>query len=112
MRLWQPRGPNETEVWNYLFVDKAWPDEVKHAWQQAMARVFSVAGCLEQDDTENTTMAQLGVSGHVAARTRLNLQMGEQVDPGEFDGPGDISYVYSEYALRGFYRRWAELLSD
>ena len=112
MRLWQPRGPNETEVWNYLFVDKAWPDEVKHAWQQAMARVFSVAGCLEQDDTENTAMAQLGVSGHIAARTRLNMQMGECVEPGEFDGPGDISYVYSEYALRGFYRRWIELLSD
>ena len=112
MRLWQPRGPNETEVWNYLFVDKAWPDEIKHAWQQSMARVFSVAGCLEQDDTENTAMAQLGVRGHIAARTRLNIQMGEQVDPGDFEGPGDISYVYSEYALRGFYRRWLELLRD
>ena len=112
MRLWQPRGPNETEVWNYLFVDKAWPDEIKHAWQQSMARVFSVAGCLEQDDTENTAMAQLGVSGHIAGRTRLNMQMGEQVDPGDFEGPGEISYVYSEYALRGFYRRWIELLRD
>lgn len=112
MRLWQPRGPNETEVWNYLFVDKAWPDDIKSAWQQAMARIFSAAGCLEQDDTENTACAQMGVSGHIASRSRLNIQMGEQVDSVDFEGPGDISYVYSEYALRGFYRHWAKLLSD
>ena len=38
--------------------------------------------------------------------------MGDEVDPGDFDGPGDIGYVYSEQALRGFYRRWGELLAD
>lgn len=112
MRLWQPRGPHETEVWNFVFVDKDWPDDVKQSWQTAMSRVFSATGCLEQDDTENTAAAQSGVRGYIASRTRLNMQMGDPVDPGEFEGPGDISFVYSEQALRGFYRRWAELLSD
>ena len=29
-----------------------------------------------------------------------------------FDGPGNISFVYSEEALRGFYRRWTQLMAD
>ncbi len=112
LRLWQPRGPDRTEVWNYLFVDRDWPQHIKDGWKKAMARIFSASGCLEQDDTENTMAAQMGVTGHMAARTRLNFQMGEKVDAGDFEGPGDISWVYSEQALRGFYRRWAELMSD
>ncbi|MGE3847992.1 MAG: Rieske 2Fe-2S domain-containing protein [Gammaproteobacteria bacterium] len=112
MRLWQPRGPGRTEVWNYLFVDKSWPQAIKDGWQTAMARLFSASGCLEQDDTENTTAAQMGVSGHIASHTRLNLQMGEPVNAPDFEGPGDISFVYSEQALRGFYRRWAALMTS
>src|SRR5437588_542190 len=32
-RVWQPRGPGRTEVWSWVFVDKAAPPEVKEAFR-------------------------------------------------------------------------------
>ncbi|MAU40023.1 MAG: hypothetical protein CMF31_00190 [Kordiimonas sp.] len=115
MRLWQPIGPNEMEVISYIFVDKDWPDHIKEEWERSATRMFSPAGPLEQDDAENAFAAQMGVSGHIAGQNTLNIQMGDPLDAeaiGDFEGPGNISFVYSELALRGFYRRWANLMSD
>ena len=83
--------------------------------ERSATRMFSPAGPLEQDDAENAFAAQMGVSGHIAGQNTLNIQMGDPLDAeaiGDFEGPGNISFVYSELALRGFYRRWANLMSD
>lgn len=113
VRLWQPISPNETECWSFVFVDKDMPQDIKDAHLTAKANIFSVTGGLEQDDTENTACAQLGLTGHIASKTQLNITMGEpKTPPADFDGPGIISDVYSEVALRGFYRRWNELMSE
>jgi len=112
LRLWQPISPTETEVWSFVFVDKNMPEEVKQGYLKAKANVFSVAGVLEQDDAENTVAAQQGVTGAKASKTKLNMMMGDTITPpADFEGPGDISNEYSEVALRGYYRRWAELMS-
>lgn len=112
LRLWQPISPTETEVWSFVFVDKNMPEDVKEGYLRAKAQVFSCAGVLEQDDTENTVVAQMGVSGAKASKTKLNIMMGDKITPPEdFEGPGDISNEYSEVALRGFYRRWHELVN-
>src|SRR6185503_21221358 len=34
-RVWQPRGPEKTEVRSFVFMDKAAPPEVKRAIRQA-----------------------------------------------------------------------------
>jgi hypothetical protein len=50
--------------------------------------------------------------GHMARRQKLNLGMGighDRSDHPEF--PGKINNVYGEEAARGFYRRWAEMIS-
>ena len=113
VRLWQPIGPNETEVWSFVIVDKDMPQKIKDDYLVAKSNVFSVTGCLEQDDTENTVAAQMGVTGNKAAQAKLNIMMGEKKQPpADFEGPGDISDEYSEVALRGYYRRYAELMAN
>ena len=120
VRFWQPKGPYECEVWNYTIVNKEDPQEIKDAWVRGGSQAFSAAGVLEQDDTENAACIGMGLRGWKARRTHLNISMGtgkaqaNRKNPGHpegFDGPGNISFVYSEEALRGFYRRWAELMA-
>src|SRR5205814_3770285 len=53
IRVWHPRGPEKTEVWAWIFVDKAAPPEVKKALRLAGARVFGPGGTFEQDDMDN-----------------------------------------------------------
>ena len=43
IRVWHPRGPDKTEVWAWIFVDKAAPPEVKKALRVIGARVFGPA---------------------------------------------------------------------
>ena len=121
MRFWHPRGPNECEVWSYVLVNADDPPEVKQAWVRGCSEAFSAAGYLEQDDTENAMCASMGLRGWKSRETPLSIGMGlghaepnraNQDHPDGFDGPGNISYVYSEEGLRGFYRRWAELMAD
>ncbi len=52
-RLWQPRGPDKTEVWSWVFCDKAAPAEVKEEVRLAAVRGFSPSGTFEQDDMDN-----------------------------------------------------------
>tara|TARA_B100001540_G_scaffold316790_1_gene347608 strand:- start:8 stop:520 length:513 start_codon:yes stop_codon:yes gene_type:complete len=112
IRMWQPVSPDETEVWSFVFVDKNMPQEIKDSYLTAKANIFSVSGGLEQDDTENTACAQMGLTGNKASKTKLNIMMGdEKAPPADFEGPGIIGDEYSEVALRGFYRRWKELMT-
>jgi len=47
------RGPDKTEVWSWLYVDKAAPPEIKEAYRLAGVRGFSPSGTFEQDDMDN-----------------------------------------------------------
>ena len=53
MRIWHPRGPNHTEVWSYLFYDKAMPANVLDSWRKECIKTFGPSGLLEQDDMDN-----------------------------------------------------------
>ena len=112
VRMWQPRGPDQTEVWNFTLVDKDAPQNVKDAYVQGITRTFTAAGMLEQDDSENAAMCQRGVRGFMSRRTRLNLQMGLGHVQQHPDYPGLMSHVYAEEGARRFYARWKEMLLD
>lgn len=43
-RVWHPRGPDKTEVWAWVYVDKAAPPEVKEAIRLAGVHVFGPSG--------------------------------------------------------------------
>jgi phenylpropionate dioxygenase-like ring-hydroxylating dioxygenase large terminal subunit len=113
MRVWHPRGPGEIEVWAWALVEKGMTAEQKEAIRIGVMRTFSASGMLEQDDGENWLEIQRVLRGYMARRNTLNVQMGlghERTDDPRF--PGMTNHVFAETAARGFYRRWAELLSQ
>ncbi len=113
MRVWHPRGPGEIEVWAWAIVERKAPPEVKDLVRKGVLRTFSVGGTWEQDDGENWLEIQKVLRGYKARRQQLNVAMGlghDRSDDPEF--PGRINYVYGEMAARGFYRRWAEMISS
>jgi phenylpropionate dioxygenase-like ring-hydroxylating dioxygenase large terminal subunit len=112
MRVWHPKGPNEIEVWAWTVVDKTAPPEVRERQRIGALRTFSAGGVFEQDDGENWSEIQHVLRGHIASQTRFNLQMGLGLDRDDDpDFPGRVNRVYCETAARGFYGRWAQLMS-
>src|ERR1700704_2976283 len=111
-RVWQPRGPDKTEVWSWVFVDKAAPPEVKEAIRLAGVRGFSPSGTFEQDDMDNWQECTQTCRGGLARRMPVNTQMGighEHFDAGLNAWASD--HRISESNHRQFYGRWAQLLA-
>jgi nitrite reductase/ring-hydroxylating ferredoxin subunit len=111
-RVWHPRGPEKTEVWSWIYVDKAAPPEVKKAFRLAGTRAFSPSGTFEQDDMDNWQGCTQTGRGVVARRYPLSYEMGlgrERFD--EELGAMASDYRYSESNHRGFYRRWTQLMA-
>lgn len=111
LRVWHPKGPNETEVWAWTVVDRDWPDEVKDAYRRGVLRSFSAAGTFEQDDGENWNEIQHVLRGFRARAKPLNVSMGLGDSRDDTGYPGRMSNVYAEEAARGFYARWASMLA-
>jgi hypothetical protein len=111
-RVWHPRGPDKIEIWSWVYVDKAAPPEIKHAFRLAGLRSFSPSGTFEQDDMDNWQECTQTCRGVVSRRMPLHTQMGlghDRFDP-------DLQAWASEYRLsennhRHFYQRWAQLMA-
>lgn len=113
LRVWQPRGPNCTEVWNYVFVPKNAPQEVKDAIVNGITFSFVASGILEQDDSENVALCHKGVSeGFMAKQTTLSMTMGLGEGGPHPVYPGTINDVYSEEGGRAFYSHWQDMLME
>jgi len=112
IRVWHPRGPESTEIWSWLFVDKQAPASVKEAVRLAGLRSFGPAGTFEQDDIDNWQECTQSARGTVSRRQMLNLQMGlgkERFDPALAAWTSD--FCLSESNQRYFYRHWARMLN-
>ena len=112
MRVWHPRGPGSIEVWSWAFVDKAAPPEIKELFRLSAIHGFSPSGTFEQDDMDNWQECTQTCRGVVSRRLDLNVQMGLGHD--QFDeslGATVSDFRFSESNHRGFYRRWAELMT-
>ena len=111
-RVWHPKGPDNIEVWSYLYVDKAAPDSVKEAVRVSGIQSFGPSGAFEQDDMDNWQECSKAGRGVVSRRKRLNYQMGlghEGFDPELQALVSD--YRYSDSNHRQFYRRWSEMMA-
>ena len=111
LRVWHPRGPDKTEVWSWVFVDKAAPEHVKKAMRLAGVRGFSPSGTFEQDDMDNWQECTQTCRGVVSRRMQLNTQMG--LGHERFDsalGGWASEFRMSESNHRRFYGRWAQLM--
>jgi 3-phenylpropionate/trans-cinnamate dioxygenase subunit alpha len=111
-RVWHPRGPDKTEVWSWIFADKAAPPHVKEAIRLAGVRGFSPSGTFEQDDMDNWQECTRTCRGVVSRRMDLNQQMGlghERFDQGLAAWASDLRISESNH--RQFYRRWAQMMT-
>jgi 3-phenylpropionate/trans-cinnamate dioxygenase alpha subunit len=110
-RVWHPRGPDKTEVWSWIFADKAAPPHVKQAIRLAGVRGFSPSGTFEQDDMDNWQECTRTCRGVVARRMVLNNQMGLGHDRFDEDLKASASDLrISESNHRQFYRHWARMM--
>ena len=110
-RVYHPLGPGSTLVYQWSFVDKAAPPEVKEALRLIAVQTTGLAGAFEVDDADNFQEATRTSGGEIARRYPLNLQMG--LGHGRFDEDlqGWASdFRYSEANQRAFYKRWAQLM--
>ncbi len=110
-RVWHPRGPDKTEVWSWVFVDKAAPAHVKEAIRLAGIQVFGPGGTFEQDDMDNWQECTRSCRGVAARRFPLNTQMGLGHERFREDLQGWASdFSLSESNHRQFYGHWARMM--
>jgi hypothetical protein len=111
-RVWHPRGPEKTEIWAWIFVDKAAPPHVKEAFRLASLRTFSPSGTFEQDDMDNWQECTQTCRGVVARRYALSYEMGLGHERFNADLRAWASdFRISESNHRQFYRRWGQLMA-
>jgi phthalate 3,4-dioxygenase subunit alpha len=118
IRLWQPRGPTETEVFSWFAVDRLAPDSYKAASYKAYLMCFGSSGMFEQDDVENWTSITSVARGQLAHRLKLNSTMGMDGDGGtlrppieDWPAPGRAFVGFGEYNQRELLGLWSEMLA-
>ncbi|MGW7538881.1 aromatic ring-hydroxylating dioxygenase subunit alpha [Amycolatopsis sp. NPDC054798] len=114
LRVWQPRGPEEMEVWGWVAVPAGLDPETRRQKLRGVTVSFSSSGVFECDDSENWSEIAAVGRGFVARSTPLNYQMGMGFDdPAGTDLPGfDVrtGHLFNDIGARGFYTRWAQLM--
>lgn len=110
IRVWHPRGPDQVEIWLWHIVDKAAPPEVREFYRANYIRNFGPGGLIEADDEMNWSQATAAARGVVARRYPLNYQIGLGREPLDEGFAGRAHVAPSEAHIRGFYRRWAQLM--
>jgi hypothetical protein len=118
LRLWQPIGPTETEVYSWFAVDRTAPEKFKEDSYRAYLLCFGSSGMFEQDDVENWTSITSVSKGFMASRVLLDSSMGLSPSGGllhspikGWPGPGRAIQGYGEYNQREILTRWAEHIS-
>ena len=112
MQVWHPRGPDKTEVWAWVYVDKAAPAKIKAAIRRSSIWSHGPAGTFESDDMDNWQECTQTGRGVVSRRYPLNMQMGLGHEGFNQDLKAWTSeFRFSESNHRRFYRRWAQVMS-
>ena len=114
-----PRGPHQTEMWRWYFVDRDAPPEVKDFLRQYYIRYSGPGGLTEQDDMENWNYAHAASRGTIARRYPYSYEqgLGDETSNFQIDGlkfPGLVTELTdsksNEDNLRNLYRRWAQFM--
>ena len=113
IRLWQPRGPEEIEVFTWLLVEKEAPDWFKERTKQNYITGFGTSGTFEADDAEVWAgMARIGKGVVAQERLTINYVMGLNKEPDkDWPGPGHVNpTTFTEENTRRFFGQWQKLL--
>ncbi len=104
-----PRGPSETEIWWFTFVDRNAPEESRRMSVSRANRIFGPSGVLEQDDGENWSQSTMQTYGLASRRIPSVLNMG--LGRGQIikeHGLARIETTTNEHAQLWTYRAWAQ----
>jgi phenylpropionate dioxygenase-like ring-hydroxylating dioxygenase large terminal subunit len=117
LRLWQPVGPDETEVLSWFAVAADAPEAFKTDSYRAYLMCFGTSGMFEQDDVENWVSITTTAGGAMARRLLLNNRMGLTLDGApvvdpypDFAGPGLAYQGFGEHNQRHWFSLWCDFL--
>lgn len=114
IRVWQPKGPDSTEIWNWFLAPKEAPAWYKERAFEVGMSTFSASGSFEQDDTA-VWPGIAKAAGTVFAemnnfKANYQMGMGEMSAHGLLDdwaGPGVAEASNAgEGGLRTFHATW------
>jgi phenylpropionate dioxygenase-like ring-hydroxylating dioxygenase large terminal subunit len=114
LRVWQPRGPGQMEIWSWALAPAEASDDFKQRSYRACMSSFSPSGSFEQDDATvwSGVAESAGTVFSELQNVKFNYQMGMpgmgDVEPdADWQGPG-VAWPSNagESGLRTFHRRW------
>ena len=113
-KVWQPRGPNELEIWTWVLVDADMPAELKQMIRHSSETTFGAAGIFEGDDGENMEGCTWGSSEYMTRKGDIYAGMGRGTERRHGELPGMMSpdHPFSEIAHRNFLRFWTNMMSS
>ncbi|MSP42640.1 MAG: aromatic ring-hydroxylating dioxygenase subunit alpha [Alphaproteobacteria bacterium] len=110
-RVWQPKGPDKTEIWSWALVNKTAPEQVKQDIRRFAMLSFSPSGMLEMDDGENWENVTRANRGVVTRRQKLFYGMNRQAAEGPSSFPGRVRQgQMGDNNQLSMYQRWADLM--
>ena len=118
LKVWQPRGQDRMELWNWTLVPRSASEEFRRSSHRvAVATFSSAAGLFEQDDTEpfSTITRNAGSAFVRQAGIRFNYQsgltIGSAIPMADWPGPGTVySHRFEEGCQRAGYAHWLRLM--
>jgi len=117
LRVWQPVGPDETEVLSWFAVARDAPEDFKARSYRAYLLCFGSSGMFEQDDVENWVSITAAAGGRMARRLLLDSRMGLdgqgrpiKATHAGFAGPGTAYQGFGEHNQRHWLRQWCDAI--
>jgi phenylpropionate dioxygenase-like ring-hydroxylating dioxygenase large terminal subunit len=112
VRMWHPRTPEYTEVWAFVAVDKAMPEEVRDVFRIQSMLSFATSGMLEQDDMDNWRQCTLSGKSLTGRRFSQDLTMGVGKKTTHDVMPGNMVLSnIQEGTQRGVYEWWQQMIN-
>lgn len=92
MHLFQPLGPDDMELYTWLFAEKDAPDDMKRRMLAVGVQAVGSTGVIEQDDTETWSLMTQAAKGTMGSQGTLKYQAitGEHTKPADWPGPGHV----------------------
>lgn len=107
----QPRGPETTDVWQWAFIERSAPPEVKEAMAFTLTQRQAAAGMVAPDDGDNFERMHDVLHTAKAGKLPFNYDLGGKDKPSLMpDLPGVVMDQMNERYHRTFYRYWSDLV--
>jgi len=110
IRVAHPRGPQESEIWSWVLVDRDAPAAVKDFIRSYYTLTFGPSGTFEADDGENWEQVTEGARIAAAQEHPFHFGMALGREYTHADLPGRCGSILSEHTQRAMYRHWRDLM--